>query len=127
MASAPNSANPIALALEDAAPEADRALRNLDGALWLEPPLWALVQVRAAQLSGPIDRLAGHVREAIELGETHHRLIHLASWRESLLFTDRERAALALTEALTTATNRDAIVVARALAAGHPDPSGGRE
>ena len=127
MASAPNSANPIALALQDVAPEADRALRDLDGALWLEPRLWALVQVRAAQLSGPIDRLAGHVREAIEFGETHHRLIHLASWRGSLLFTDRERAALALTEALATAANRDAVVAARARAAGHPNERGGRE
>jgi alkylhydroperoxidase family enzyme len=80
--------------------DAYRALAILDGAVWMEPPLRVLVQMRTAQLEGASGRLARHLREAIEVGETHHRLVHLDNWRHSLLFTERERAALALADAL---------------------------
>jgi AhpD family alkylhydroperoxidase len=60
-----------------------------------------LVTVRASQLNGCAFCLDMHVKEARLHGERELRLHHLAIWRESGLFTPRERAALAWTEALT--------------------------
>lgn len=60
-----------------------------------------LVTVRASQLNGCAFCLDMHVKEARIHGERELRLHHLAIWRESGLFTPRERAALAWTEALT--------------------------
>ena len=83
-----------------------RALGALDGAVWIEPAVRVLVQMRTAQLEAAVDRLAGHVREAVELGETHERLVDLGRWRSSPLFTERERAALAVADALTLPAKR---------------------
>jgi AhpD family alkylhydroperoxidase len=85
---------------EEYAPDAYRAMLDLGGALWLEPRLRELVEVRTAQLNGASGNLLRHAREAIELGESPHRLAALAGWRDSPLFTEDERAALALAEAL---------------------------
>jgi AhpD family alkylhydroperoxidase len=60
-----------------------------------------LVTIRASQLNGCAFCLDMHVKEAKLHGERELRLHHLAIWRESGLFTPRERAALAWTEALT--------------------------
>jgi AhpD family alkylhydroperoxidase len=60
-----------------------------------------LVTVRASQLNGCAFCLDMHIKEARIHGERELRLHHLAIWRESGLFTPRERAALAWTEALT--------------------------
>lgn len=60
-----------------------------------------LVTIRASQLNGCAFCLDMHVKEARLHGERELRLHHLAIWRESGLFTPRERAALAWTEALT--------------------------
>jgi len=73
---------------------------DLEGALWLEPSLRELVRVRTAQLTGCATSLARHAGEAIELGESPRRLAVLSTWRRSSLFTDRERAALELAEAV---------------------------
>lgn len=67
----------------------------------IEAPIRHLVDIRASQLNGCSFCLDMHVKEATIDGERPLRLYHLAAWRESNLFTPRERAALAWTEALT--------------------------
>jgi len=67
----------------------------------LDPVLSHLVDIRASQLNGCAFCLDMHVKEAKLHGERELRLHHLAIWRESALFSARERAALAWTEALT--------------------------
>jgi AhpD family alkylhydroperoxidase len=60
-----------------------------------------LVDIRASQMNGCAFCLDMHVKEAKLHGERELRLYHVAIWRESPLFTPKERAALVLTEALT--------------------------
>jgi AhpD family alkylhydroperoxidase len=67
----------------------------------IEPKLALLVDIRASQMNGCAFCLDMHVKEAKLHGERELRLYHVAIWRESPLFTPKERAALALTEALT--------------------------
>ena len=68
----------------------------------LEKSLLSLIKIRASQLNGCAFCLDMHNREATEQGETGRRLNLLAAWRDALgLYTERERAALALTEAVT--------------------------
>lgn len=61
-----------------------------------------LVSIRASQINGCAFCVDMHVKQASIHGERALRLHHIAIWRESSLFTPRERAALAWTEALTT-------------------------
>jgi AhpD family alkylhydroperoxidase len=65
-----------------------------------------LVLLRASQINGCGVCLDGHVRTAVEQGETPERLGTVAAWRETPYFTDPERAALALTEAVTRLSDR---------------------
>ncbi|KIF81803.1 carboxymuconolactone decarboxylase family protein [Noviherbaspirillum autotrophicum] len=67
----------------------------------IEPGLSLLVDIRASQMNGCAFCLDMHVKEAKLHGERELRLYHVATWRESPLFTPKERAALAFTEALT--------------------------
>lgn len=67
----------------------------------LEKSLLNLVKIRASQINGCAFCLDMHVREAHAAGESDLRLHLLSAWRETELFTPRERAALAWTEALT--------------------------
>lgn len=67
----------------------------------LEPLLGYLVDIRASQMNGCALCLDMHVKQAKLQGERELRLYHVSIWRESPLFTAKERAALALTEALT--------------------------
>ncbi|HEX2099281.1 MAG TPA: carboxymuconolactone decarboxylase family protein [Candidatus Synoicihabitans sp.] len=67
----------------------------------LERSLLELVKIRSSQINGCAYCLEMHTRETRELGETEPRLHLLAAWRESSLYTRRERAALAWTEAVT--------------------------
>jgi AhpD family alkylhydroperoxidase len=59
------------------------------------------VKIRASQINGCANCLHMHTADARKAGETEERIYLLNAWRESLLFTPRERAALAWTEALT--------------------------
>ncbi|WP_447919830.1 carboxymuconolactone decarboxylase family protein [Achromobacter aegrifaciens] len=61
-----------------------------------------LVDVRASQINGCGFCLDMHIKQARIAGERELRLHHVAIWRESTLFSPRERAALAWTEAVTT-------------------------
>lgn len=67
----------------------------------IDAPLRALVEIRASQMNGCAFCLDMHVKQAKIGGERELRLHHLAIWRESTLFSPRERAALAWTEVLT--------------------------
>ncbi len=84
-----------------AAPDAHRAMLALDGAVATDPELRELVRVRASMINGCAYCIQLHAREALAAGEASHRLFGLAAWEESPYYTERERAALALTDAVT--------------------------
>jgi AhpD family alkylhydroperoxidase len=67
----------------------------------LEGSLMELVKIRASQINGCAFCLHMHTTQARKQGETEERLYLLDAWRESPLYSARERAALAWTEALT--------------------------
>jgi AhpD family alkylhydroperoxidase len=67
----------------------------------LEPTLIGLVEIRASQINGCANCLNMHTHEARAKGETEQRIYLLSAWREAPCYTDRERAALGWTEALT--------------------------
>ncbi|WP_433869035.1 carboxymuconolactone decarboxylase family protein [Saccharopolyspora sp. CA-218241] len=83
---------------------ADTGARAQDAGL--APGLVELVRLRASQLNGCGYCQALHTRQAAELGEDEQRLADLARWPQSAAFTDAERAALRLTEALTRVDGR---------------------
>ena len=67
----------------------------------LDPTLVGLVEIRASQINGCANCLNMHAAEARAKGETEQRIYLLSAWREAPCYTDRERAALDWTEALT--------------------------
>ncbi len=67
----------------------------------LEPALVRLVELRASQINGCANCINMHAQDARAQGETEQRIYLLSAWREAPCYTDRERAALAWTEALT--------------------------
>jgi AhpD family alkylhydroperoxidase len=86
----------------------------------LDPKIRELVKIRASQLNGCAYCVDMHTRDALAGGETERRLFALAVWRESPLFDERERAALALTDAVTLiATEAERIDAAYDAAAAH--------
>lgn len=90
------------------APEAMKAmlvLHRYSQACGLEPLLLELIKIRASQLNGCAYCLDMHTKDARYLGESEQRLYCLSVWRETSFYTDRERAALALTEAVTLLPN----------------------
>jgi AhpD family alkylhydroperoxidase len=89
------------LAVGRAAPAPYRALDAFDRSIDLDPRLRELVRIRVSQLNGCAYCLDQHVRDALAAGEGERRLATLAAWRESVFFTARERAALALAEQIT--------------------------
>ena len=85
-----------------AAPVAMKAWLDFTlGLKTLEPSLRELVKIRASQINGCGNCLHMHARDARQMGETEMRIYLLNAWRESPLYSDRERAALAWTETLT--------------------------
>lgn len=67
----------------------------------LEPSLIELVNIRASQINGCANCINMHTAEARAKGETEQRIYLLSAWREAPCYSDRERAALGWTEALT--------------------------
>ncbi len=67
----------------------------------LEPQLLELVKTRSSQINGCAYCIDMHTKDALAMGETAQRLFALSAWRETPFFTERERAALAWTEAVT--------------------------
>lgn len=77
------------------------ALEQAVNRLPLEPSLVALVKVRASQLNGCAWSVDRYTHEASLQGESERKLYAVALWRESPLFSERERAALGWTESVT--------------------------
>jgi len=80
---------------------------NAIAGLGLERSLIILVETRASQINGCAGCLVWHTREARATGETEARIYQLDAWRESPLYSERERAAIAWTDALTRMDRRD--------------------
>lgn len=89
------------------APGAYKAMLGLEDYLAksdVEPNLLDLVRLRASQINGCAYCLDMHSKDLRARGETEQRLYLLDAWREAPFYTDRERAALAWTEAVTRLT-----------------------
>ena len=87
-----------------ASPDAAKAMLALEAAvtkLGLDSTLLELVKLRASQINGCAYCVDLHSSDARKRGESERRLHAVAVWREAPFFTERERAALAWTEALT--------------------------
>jgi AhpD family alkylhydroperoxidase len=90
-------------------PEAMTAILALQAATTkgdVPPKTLALVHLRASQINGCSSCVDGGVRLAKKGGESDERLATVAAWRQAPYFTDAERAALALTEAVTRLSDR---------------------
>jgi AhpD family alkylhydroperoxidase len=96
--------------VEEAAPEVYKALLRLEQAVQasgIDKKLLHLVKLRASQINSCAFCMAMHTREAIGDGDHPDRVALLSGWRETDLFTPREQAALAWTEAVTAPNSGD--------------------
>jgi AhpD family alkylhydroperoxidase len=85
-------------------PKGFAAMRTMEGYVrqsGLDHRLLELVKIRASQINGCAYCLDMHTKDARAAGETEQRIYALNAWRETPFFDDRERAALAWTEAVT--------------------------
>ncbi|MGW6922666.1 carboxymuconolactone decarboxylase family protein [Streptomyces sp. NPDC054950] len=96
------------VALKKITPDVSAAMGSLHGAAVsaaqeakVEPEILELVRIRASQLNGCAFCLDMHTKDARAQGEAEQRIYALNAWRETPFFSARERAALALTEAVT--------------------------
>ncbi|HVZ38028.1 MAG TPA: carboxymuconolactone decarboxylase family protein [Candidatus Kapabacteria bacterium] len=90
-------------------PDAMQAIRALIGAAeqgGVPPLTLQLSHLRASQINGCSACVDIGTQHARKMGETDRRLFAVAAWREAPYFTDAERAALALTEAVTRLSDR---------------------
>lgn len=90
------------------APEVYKAMVRLDAAArqGLDPKLLELVKIRASQLNHCAFCLDMHTKDALAAGESVERIVQLGAWEESRHFyTDKELAAIELTEAVTVLTD----------------------
>jgi AhpD family alkylhydroperoxidase len=91
--------------LEASYPDGLRAMTSFStrsASSGLEPLLAELIKIRASQLNACAYCLDMHTKDARALGETEQRIYALNAWRETLFYTEPERAVLAFTEAVTT-------------------------
>ncbi|MDX3457795.1 carboxymuconolactone decarboxylase family protein [Streptomyces sp. ME02-8801-2C] len=96
------------VALKKITPEVSASMGALHGAAVsaaqdakVEPEILELIRIRASQINGCAFCLDMHTKDARAAGETEQRIYALNAWRETPFFTERERAALALAEAVT--------------------------
>ena len=83
------------------APELSRALVALEREIRIDLVLRELVKLRASILNGCAYCIDMHTKDARKAGESEQRLYAVAAWHEAPFFSERERAALALTDAVT--------------------------
>ncbi|MBH8599413.1 MULTISPECIES: carboxymuconolactone decarboxylase family protein [unclassified Thermoactinomyces] len=89
---------------QEVSPEAYTAMYGLEKFVkqsGLDPKLYELIKIRASQINGCAFCLNMHTQDARKMGESEQRIYMLNAWRESPCYTEKERAALALTEAVT--------------------------
>ncbi len=87
-----------------ASPEAAKAMIQLESVVrrsGIDPRLLELIKIRASQINGCAYCIDMHTKDARAKGETEQRIYALNAWRETPFFSDKERAALAWTEAIT--------------------------
>ena len=90
-------------------PDAMKALHELSSAVaksGVPKSTLGLVELRASQINGCGVCVDMHARQMRQAGETDERLFAVAAWRDAPYFSDAERAALALTEAVTRLSDR---------------------
>src|SRR4051794_3950295 len=90
--------------IQHAQPEAWKALYGLSAVVSkssLTPVQKHMIKVRASQINSCAFCIDMHTKEALRSGETQQRLFLLSAWKETNLFTDEEKAILALTEEVT--------------------------
>jgi AhpD family alkylhydroperoxidase len=90
-------------------PEANTAIQDLIKATYkggVSPRTLELVHLRASQINGCSFCVGSSANSVQQKGESVERLLSVAAWREAPYFTDAERAALALTEAVTRLADR---------------------
>ncbi|MGH2551262.1 MAG: carboxymuconolactone decarboxylase family protein [Thermomicrobiales bacterium] len=81
-----------------------KGLMALSGAVnnaGIDPIIYELIKLRGSQINGCAFCINMHITDALAIGETQQRINVVSVWRDTGLFTERERAALALTEAVT--------------------------
>ena len=83
------------------APVLSRALVALEQEIRIEPALRELIKLRASILNGCAYCIDMHTKDARKAGESEQRLYAVAAWQDAPFFSERERAALALTDAVT--------------------------
>ena len=76
------------------------------GSVDLDPTLKELIKIRASQINGCAYCIHMHTAQARKQGETEQRIYALCAWAESPLFTETERAVLALTDEVTRISDR---------------------
>jgi AhpD family alkylhydroperoxidase len=101
MTAATTSFDQPRMEIDRAAPPLHRALVTLGNEVELDPRLRELVNVRASIVNGCAFCIDMHTKIARRAGERDQRLHAIAAWHEAPFFDDRERAALALTDAVT--------------------------
>jgi len=90
-------------------PDAFQTMRQLEKFVresGLEPKWLELIKIRASQINGCAFCLDMHTKDARKLGETEQRIYLLNAWREADVYSEEERAILALTEAVTLIAER---------------------
>jgi AhpD family alkylhydroperoxidase len=99
------------LAFSSIVPEVHKAMLEADAAIertarnGIDPSILELVKIRASQLNGCAFCIDMHTQDARAAGESEQRIYALAAWRDTPFFSEQERAALALTEAMTQLTS----------------------
>jgi len=96
-----NAFEPPRMEIAKAARPPYRAMAALDEAVELDPSLRDLISLRASIVNGCAYCVDMHTLDARKRGESEQRLYAVAAWHEAPFFDDRERAALALTDAVT--------------------------
>ena len=89
-------------------PKAYAAIRQLEAYIsesGLDKLHYKLIKIRASQINGCAYCINMHVRDALKLGISEQKLYLLSAWRETQLYTEEERAILALTEEVTLIAN----------------------
>jgi AhpD family alkylhydroperoxidase len=109
------------LSVQREVPKLSRAMVALEQEIELDPVVRELVKLRASILNGCAYCIDMHTKRARKAGESEQRLYALAAWRDAPFFTERERAALALTDAVTFIAERHVPVEVYEEAARHFD------
>jgi AhpD family alkylhydroperoxidase len=104
------------------APALARALVALEREIRIDPALRELVKLRASILNGCAYCIDMHTKDARKAGESEQRLYAIAAWHEAPFFSERERAALALTDAVTLIAETHVPAAVYDEAARHFDP-----